>query len=152
MSVPAPEATPVAAPVAVEDIQSDEVDPWPALFKIEFLTAIISAAFLVLLALAAPAPLFEPASGVVDPSKAPWYLLWMEQLLAWLHPQVAGFYIPLLILVGLLAVPFIDRTTNREDRRVGLLVFGIFVLALVVLTILGFIARTSGFGYPWIAG
>ncbi|NOY56377.1 MAG: hypothetical protein GXP34_10385 [Actinobacteria bacterium] len=145
------EAVP-AAPVAAEDIQSDHVDPWPALFKIELFAAGVLAAFLVLLALAAPAPLFEPASGVVDPSKVPWYLLWIQQLLAWLHPQVAGFYVPMLILVGLLAIPFIDRTTNQEDRRVGLLVFGIFVLALVVLTILGFIARTSGFGYPWIAG
>ena len=148
MSASAPEA----APAAVEDIRPEEVDLWPALFKIEFFTAIISAVFLVLLALAAPAPLFEPASGVVDPSKAPWYLLWMQQLLAWLHPQVAGFYVPLLILVGLFAIPFIDHATDREDRRVGLLVFGIFVLALAVLTILGFIARTSGFGYPWIIG
>lgn len=129
---------------------SDEVDPWPALFRIEFFTAIISAVFLVLLALAGPAPLFEPASGVVDPSKAPWYLLWMQQLLAWLQPQVAAFFIPLLIIVGLFAVPFIDRSTNREGRRVGLLVFGFFVLALVVLTILGFISRASGFGYPWL--
>ena len=129
---------------------SDEVDPWPALFRIELFTAIISAVFLALLALAGPAPLFEPASGVVDPSKAPWYLLWMQQLLAWLQPQVAAFFIPLVIIVGLFAVPFIDRSTDREGRRVGLLVFGFFVLALVVLTILGFISRASGFGYPWL--
>ncbi|GBD84770.1 hypothetical protein BMS3Abin02_01164 [bacterium BMS3Abin02] len=148
VSAPATEVTPAAA----EDIQPEEVDLLPALFKIEFFAAIVSAVFLVLLALAAPAPLFAPASGVVDPSKAPWYLLWIQQLLAWLHPQVAGFYVPLLILVGLFAIPFIDHSTNREDRRVGLLVFGIFVLALIVLTILGFIARTSGFGYPWIVG
>jgi len=143
-------AGPSPIPVAAASAASDEVDPWPALFKIEFFTAIIAAAFLALLALAGPAPLFEPASGVVDPSKAPWYLLWMQQLFAWLHPQVVGFYLPLLVLVGLFAVPFIED--SREDRRVGLLVFGIFTLVLVVLTILGFASRSSGFGYPWIVG
>jgi len=148
-TIAAPADLVAEAPVPASE--ADEVDPWPALFKIEFFTAILSAVFLVLLALAGPAPLFEPASGAVDPSKAPWYLLWLQQLLAWLQPQVAAFYLPLLIIVGLFAAPFVDRASDRAGRRVGILVFGFFVLALVVLTIVGFASRTTGFGYPWIA-
>jgi hypothetical protein len=155
-----PEAAPAAVPGAGSPaagiptdaeavVPAGEVDAWPALFKIELVTAAVAFVFLVLLALAGPAPLFAPAGATVDPSKAPWYLLWLEQLLAWLPSQVAGFFVPLLLVAGAVAVPFVDPEKRTGSRRLVVMVFGLFVLTLVVLTLIGFASRSSGFGWPW---
>ncbi len=121
------------------------------LYRVELVTAVISAVILALLALAGPAPVFRQAGGSADPSKIPWYLVWVAQLFAWMPRDAAGFFAPLLVIIGLFAVPFVDRNPDStpSHRRFAIALFGVFVAVLVVLTVIGLISRPGGFGWPW---
>ena len=65
------------------------------------------------------APLRELANPNLtpNPSKAPWYFLGLQELLRYFHPMVAGITIPTFILVGLAAVPFVDRNPSTKPGR-----------------------------------
>jgi hypothetical protein len=147
---PAP-TTPAAPVIAEVPSRDGETVESKQLYRVELATAVVSAVILALLALAGPAPVFRQAGGAADPSKIPWYLVWVAQLLAWIPREAAGFFAPLLVIVGLFAVPFVDRTTGTKvsSRRFALALFGIFVTALLVLTVIGLINRPGGFGWPW---
>jgi menaquinol-cytochrome c reductase cytochrome b/c subunit len=60
------------------------------------------------------APLDEIANPMItaDPAKAPWYFVGLQELLEHMHPTVAGVLIPTLLVLFLLALPYID--TSRE--------------------------------------
>ena len=67
-------------------------------------------AILVAWGIALQAPLEEPASSVrtPNPSKAPWYFLGLQEMLVYYDPWLAGVVLPSLIVVGLMAIPYID--------------------------------------------
>ena len=67
-------------------------------------------AFLLVWGIALQAPLEEPASSVKtpNPSKAPWYFLGLQEMLVYYDPWMAGVVLPSLIVVGLMAIPYID--------------------------------------------
>ena len=56
------------------------------------------------------APLDEIANPMVttDPAKAPWYFVGLQELLEHMHPTAAGVLIPALLVLFLLAAPYID--------------------------------------------
>ncbi len=137
---PAPEPAPQQPTGLVESRQ---------LFRVESVTAIISLVILSLLALAGPAPIFVQAGGVADPSKAPWFLVWVEQLLAWMPRTVAAFFVPAAIIVGLFAVPFLDRSSSKLPSRFARALFSVFVVGMIVLIVIGLIGRPTHFGWPW---
>lgn len=58
------------------------------------------------------APLDEIANPMVttDPAKAPWYFVGLQELLEHMHPTVAGVLIPTLLVLFLLAVPYLDTS------------------------------------------
>jgi len=162
--VAVPEAEPLPVPAAAEAlaVAPTEAAETPAkqggpsveakqLYRVELVTAVISAIILALLALAGPAPVFRQAGGAADPSRIPWYLVWVAQLFAWMPRDTAGFFAPLLVIIGLFAVPFVDRNpeSNPSHRRFAIALFGIFMAALLVLTVIGLINRPGGFGWPW---
>ena len=43
-----------------------------------------------------------------NPSKAPWYFLGLQEMLVYYDPWMAGVVLPSLIIVGLMAIPFLD--------------------------------------------
>ena len=49
------------------------------------------------------APLEEPANPTLtmNPSKAPWYFLGLQEMLVYFDPWIAGVIMPSLIIVGL---------------------------------------------------
>ena len=81
------------------------------------------------------APLEELANGNVTPAvaKAPWYLLGLQELLAYFHPTVAGVLVPTFVLVGAALIPYIDRRTSRHsarrERKTAVVLFTIFCIA-----------------------
>lgn len=99
------------------------------------------------------APLREVANPfeTPNPEKAPWYFAALQELLALFHPVVAGVLVPTAIIGGLLALPYIDRNPAiaMKARKVAVAAFTIFLVAWIVLTLIGFAFRGPNWGWVW---
>jgi hypothetical protein len=128
----------------VEKEFSDPVLVWPDLVYIELICMVILTVVLVVWSVGLRAPLEQPANPVVtpNPSKAPWYFLGLQEMLVFFDPAIAGVILPGLIILGLMAIPYLDF--NREgsgyytirQRRFAYLVFQFGFLQLWILLIL----------------
>src|SRR5215469_3714751 len=87
-----------------------EVHVWPFLLRIEFLAAIIVTIILMVWSITLNAPLEEPANPnlTMNPAKAPWYFLGLQEMLVYFDPWIAGVVMPTLIIIGLMVIPYID--------------------------------------------
>ena len=87
-----------------------EIHVWPFLLRIEFLAAMIVTAILMVWSITLNAPLEEPANPnlTMNPAKAPWYFLGLQEMLVYFDPWIAGVVMPTLIIVGLMVIPYID--------------------------------------------
>lgn len=137
----------------------DKVNTWPHLVAAEFVALMGMTAFLLILSVVINAPLLEAANFNLtpNPSKAPWYFLGLQELLSYFDPQIAGVLIPGLVgLVGLAAVPYIDRNpaTKPSDRKFAIMVWTFFLMGAATLGIIGSFFRGPGFNftYPWSDG
>ena len=151
----------VVKPEAIQKVERqpmDRVNVWPHLMAAEFVSLLVVMAMLTFFSVAVDAPLRELANfnQTPNPSKAPWYFLGLQELLRYLHPQVAGVTIPTVIIIALFAAPFIDRnpSTRPDDRKLAIVLFSFFVLSFAVLTIIGMFFRGPGFNFvlPWDGG
>ena len=90
-----------------------EVHTWPYLMRMEFLVAILVTVLLMVWSLTLNAPLEEPANPNVtmNPAKAPWYFLGLQEMLVYFDPWIAGVVMPTLIIFGLMAITYIDANT-----------------------------------------
>src|SRR6188472_1073570 len=95
------------AVVRVQKEPDDTVMTWPHLLSIEFFAATMMSIFLILMGVFINAPLEELANPNVTPAvaKAPWYLVGVQELLAYFHPVVAGVLSIAFIIVGAALVP-----------------------------------------------
>src|SRR5438045_1731033 len=94
----------------LEKLEDDKVLVWPDLVYTELIAMVICTFVLVIWAVLLKAPLEQPASSAKapNPSKAPWYFLGLQEMLVYYDPWMAGVVLPTMILVGLIAVPYID--------------------------------------------
>jgi menaquinol-cytochrome c reductase cytochrome b/c subunit len=142
----------------VERQQGDRVNVWPHLLLEEFIAMLILFAGLLVFSTFLNAPLREVANPNLtpNPSKAPWYFLGLQELLRYFHPMVAGISIPTFILVGLAAVPFVDRNPSilPGDRKIAITLFTVLFMFGAVLTIIGSFFRGEGYNWiwPWAQG
>ena len=99
-----------------EQDDNEKVLVWPDLVYTELICMVVLTAVLVFWGIALQAPLEEPASSVKtpNPSKAPWYFLGLQEMLVYFDPWLAGVVLPSIILVGLMAIPYIDF--NRKGN------------------------------------
>lgn len=105
---------------------------------------VILTAGLLAWSLGVRAPLEQPANPVVtpNPSKAPWYFLGLQEMLVFFDPALAGVIVPGLIILGLMAIPYLDFSPQPSgyytirQRRFGYLVFQFGFLQLWILLIL----------------
>lgn len=129
---------------------------WPDLIYSEFvLTVLLSAAFIIW-AVLVEAPIEEPASGTraPNPAKAPWYFLGLQEMLVYFDPWLAGVVLPGLIVVGLMAIPYIDTnpkgngyyTWKERKFAIGMFMFG-FLILWVLLVILGTFLRGPNWNF-----
>lgn len=146
---------------SIQDVKAspqDKVHVWPHLLSIEFVAALLCLAFTFIFSIFVNAPLLELAdiNKTPNPSKAPWYFLGLQELLALFHPMVAGVLLPGIGLAGLAIAPYIDRnpSTKPEDRKFAISLFTIFMMGCAVLTIIGSFFRGPGqlFIFPWTEG
>src|SRR5699024_5081257 len=146
---------------SIQDVRSspqDKVHVWPHLLSIEFVASLICLVFVFVFSVFVNAPLLELAgvNETPNPSKAPWYFLGLQELLALFHPMVAGVLLPGIGLAGLAFAPYIDKNPSAkpEERKFAVSLFTMFLMACAVLTIIGSFFRGPGqlFVFPWTEG
>jgi len=129
---------------------------WPDLVYIEFLCMILCTVFLVVWSLVVRAPLEEPANpgNTPNPSKAPWYFLGLQELLVYFDPWFAGVVMPSIIVIGLMAIPYIDVNPKGngyftfKDRKLSIVTFMIgFMLFWNFLIVIGTVLRGPGWNF-----
>lgn len=87
---------------------------WPHLLMPEFLSAVLLIIGLTVMSWFVNAPLEEHSNPnrTPSPSKAPWYFLNLQELLLHMHPALAGVIIPTVIIILLMAIPYLDISTE----------------------------------------
>ncbi len=135
-----------------------EVHVWPYLMRVEFLAAIIVTAILMVWSITLNAPLEEPANPnlTMNPAKAPWYFLGLQEMLVYFDPWIAGVVMPTLIIVGLMVIPYIDANplgngyfTYRQRRfAIWTFLFG-FIFLWVAMIVIGTFIRGPGWMWFW---
>jgi hypothetical protein len=116
----------------------DRIFTWPDLVFSEFICMVVLTVGMVVWSIVLKAPLEEPANPALapNPSKAPWYFLGLQEMLVYFDPWLAGVVLPGLIIVGLMAIPYIDTNpkgngyyTFRERKvEISLFLFGWLIL------------------------
>src|SRR3989338_5988501 len=141
----------------VEQLETnDKVLVFPYLIFIEFVIALAYGAMLVIWSLWLKAPLEEPANPTVspNPSKAPWYFLGLQEMLVYFDPWIAGVLLPTFIIIGLCAIPYIDRDPANSGfycykaRRPVIItyLFGFWIL-WILLIIMGTFLRGPNWNF-----
>ena len=137
---------------------SREVHVWPFLLRIEFLAAIIVTLLLMVWSVALDAPLEEPANPTLtmNPAKAPWYFLGLQEMLVYFDPWMAGVVMPTLIIIGLMVIPYIDENPlgngyyTFKQRKFSILTFLFgFIVLWVAMIVIGTIIRGPGWMWFW---
>jgi len=134
----------------------DKVLVWPDLVYIEFIAMLFFTAFLTVWAVVLRAPLEQPADPSVapNPAKAPWYFLGLQEMLVYFDPWLAGVLLPGLIIVGLIAIPYMDKNPRGngyytfKERRFAIttFLFG-FGILWIVLIIFGTFLRGPNWNF-----
>jgi hypothetical protein len=135
-----------------------EVHVWPYLLRIEFLAAIIVTLILMVWSITLNAPLEEPSNPTLtmNPSKAPWYFLGLQEMLVYFDPWIAGVVMPSLIIVGLMVIPYIDAnplgngyyTFKQRKSAILTFIFG-FIILWVTMIVIGTLIRGPGWMWFW---
>ncbi len=143
-------------PMEATPKEAEKTWVWPDLVYTELLCMVIGMIILVIWGIAFKAPIEEPAnpSRTPNPSKAPWYFLGLQEMLVYFDPWLAGVVLPSLIIVGLMAIPYLDTNpkgngyfTFRERRvEITLFLFG-FVILWVLLVMLGTFLRGPNWNF-----
>jgi menaquinol-cytochrome c reductase cytochrome b/c subunit len=143
-------------PVAGERKEPDDdemVMVWPHLLVRHGVAAMATLFVVLIISVFFDAPLRAIANPTVtpNPEKAPWYFAALQELLAHFHPLVAGVLVPGTIVIGLLALPYIDRSpwVQARHRKVAVTTFTTFLVIWIVLTIIGFAFRGPNWSWVW---
>jgi Cytochrome b(C-terminal)/b6/petD len=136
---------------------SRELHVWPYLLRIEFLAVLIVTVILFVWSITLNAPLEEPSNPnlTMNPSKAPWYFLGLQEMLVYFDPWIAGVVMPSLMIVGLMAFPYVDSnplgvgyyTWKQRKVAVGAFVWGF--LMWIGLIFIGTFIRGPGWVWFW---
>ena len=126
------------APMEASDGEADRTWVWPDLVYTELLCMIVLTIVMTVWSIGLRAPLEEAANPTSspNPAKAPWYFLGLQEMLVYFDPWLAGVVLPTLIIVGLMAIPYIDTNPKgngyysfRERKwEIGVFLYGFLVL------------------------
>lgn len=136
-----------------EPDDQDLVMVWPHLLVRHAVVALGVLLLVLVISILFDAPLREVANPfeTPNPEKAPWYFAALQELLSLFHPIVAGVLVPGAIVLGLIALPYLDRNpaTEWKHRKVAITAFTIFLVVWVVLTLIGFAFRGENWDWVW---
>lgn len=139
------------------EIGKDEVLVWPHLLYREVIAVLLAIVILWVVSLMFNAPLEELANPnhSPNPAKAPWYFLGLQEMLVYFDPWIAGVLLPTFIVIGLMAIPYLDPTRDHigsyriGSRRPGVAVFTIGMIMWFALIIIGVVFRGPSWGWYW---
>ena len=139
-----------------EQEKNEKVLTWPDLVYTELICMVALTALLIAWGIVLQAPLEEPASAAKtpNPSKAPWYFLGLQEMLVYYDPWMAGVVLPSFILVGMMAIPYIDfnklgngyYTFNERKFAIVTYLFG-FLPLWVAMIVLGTFLRGPNWNF-----
>ncbi len=124
------------------------------LVRREMLIMLIAGLLLLLLAILVPAPIERPitqASVDLHNARAPWFFLWVQQLLKLGSPFFWGVIIPVLLLVALAAVPYILPQSHESEwgqwfprgNRIAQILLIVIAVTIIILTVLAILPTTQ---------
>ncbi len=132
--------------VRVDKRVEDTAMTWPHLLVIEFIAAMIWALGLFIISALFNAPLQDHSTldCTPNPSKAPWYLLSLQELLLHMDKGLAGVVVPTIWLTFMAAIPYIDRSregigiwfTNEVGKKC--MIFSAIFTTVVVSALIAF--------------
>jgi len=138
------------------ELGKKKVFTWPDLVYSEFICLVLFTAALIVWSIAIEAPIEEPAATArtPNPSKAPWYFLGLQEMLVYFDPWIAGVVLPGFIIVGLMAIPYLDTNPKGngyytiDERPFAVLFFWVgFILFWVLFVILGTFLRGPNWSF-----
>ncbi|MFQ5956188.1 MAG: hypothetical protein ACE5KK_00250 [Candidatus Brocadiales bacterium] len=153
------EAIPRAPIKPMEPEEPDKLLAFPHLVFKELIALMLVTLVLIIVSMAVDAPLEEKATltKTPNPAKAPWYFVGLQELLVYFDPWIAGVMVPMLIIIGLMAMPYVDRNPRGVGRycvRERLFAFTMFTIGIVAwfgLIIFGYFFRGPAWllYWPW---
>jgi quinol-cytochrome oxidoreductase complex cytochrome b subunit len=120
------------------------------LVRREVLAMLLASVALLLLSVLAPAPLAQPitaTSSLSGTARAPWFFLWVQEMLKLGSPFLWGVVVPLAILTALTLIPYVfpkpsevelGKWFPRRNRpaQAFFVLIGVAILVLTVLALL----------------
>ena len=151
----------------VEKAPEDTVDTFPHYLILLTICSLAVTLALLLLSLFFDAPLEDLANPLLtpNPGKAPWYFTGIQELIHYTtKPVIPAIIIPLLIILWLLLIPYMDRKPKTkwgpflnslliggERRKVLTVLFTLFIFGAFIFTAIGSLFRGENWGFilPW---
>jgi quinol-cytochrome oxidoreductase complex cytochrome b subunit len=139
------------------EANEEKVDVWPHLVKREYIGAAGTTIFIMIWSILQNAPLEAIANPNVttNPSKAPWYFVGLQELLVYFDPWIAGVLLPGLIIVGLIAIPYIDTNPKGvgyyawKERPFANVMFILGIVMWFTLIFIGNSLRGPNYAWYW---
>ncbi|OGP92123.1 MAG: hypothetical protein A2156_12080 [Deltaproteobacteria bacterium RBG_16_48_10] len=151
----------------VEKAPEDTVDTFPHYLILLTICSLAVTLALLLISLFFDAPLEDLANPLLtpNPGKAPWYFIGIQELIHYTtKPVIPAIIIPLLIILWLLLIPYMDRKPKTkwgpflnslfiggEKRKVLTVLFTLFIFGALILTVIGSLFRGENWALvlPW---
>jgi hypothetical protein len=151
----------------VEKAPEDTTETYPHYILLLTISTLAVTFVLLIISLFFDAPLEDLANPFVtpNPGKAPWYFTGIQELIHYTtKPVIPAIIIPVLIIIWLFLIPYVDRKPktrwgsflNRvfiggERRKVLVILFTCFIIGAVLFTVIGSLLRGENWGFvlPW---
>ncbi|MGB9628483.1 MAG: menaquinol oxidoreductase [Thermodesulfobacteriota bacterium] len=145
----------------------DTVDTYPHYIILLIISSLMVTFALLIISLFLDAPLEDLANPLVtpNPGKAPWYFTGIQELIHYTtKPVIPAIIIPLLIILWLLSIPYIDRKPKTpftlflnkvfvggEKRKILVILFTAFIFGALIFTVIGSLFRGENWSFvlPW---
>ncbi|MBI4051360.1 MAG: cytochrome bc complex cytochrome b subunit [Elusimicrobia bacterium] len=142
---------------APRDPNEEKVEVWPNLIVREYIAAAGTVLVILLWSWLVNAPLEVVANPNVtpNPSKAPWYFVGLQELLVYFDPWIAGVLIPNIIIVGLMAIPYLDQSPGGtgyysfKERPFANTLFLLGIALWFILIAIGYYCRGPNYQWYW---
>ncbi len=146
-------AVAVAAVMAARAARGEDlILSYPYAFHREGIALLATLLVMMTVSLVWGAPLEEMANPAKtpNPAKAPWYFLGVQEMVSY-SAFLGGVAAPALIILALLALPYLDTNPERRPskRKLAIWIFSLVLLVNLVFIVIGTWFRGEGWKWVW---